>query len=161
VSFANFSTLFLLLHPTRAENSERPLQLGFDATGSMSDTKFDLIIGVTTNSLCSRANPVCLAMVNKECADDYENAYVSMEAGVFQLIAKLKTCSQPKCEMCSAVREQVGQAPLRAKLTPPKSRAEGEPAPKKRFRLPLEHPLCEQHTHTHTLTIIMTILNII
>ncbi len=46
VSFANFSTPFVLLHPTRAVNSEWPLQLGFDAAGSMSDTKIDLI-GVT------------------------------------------------------------------------------------------------------------------
>jgi hypothetical protein len=83
VSFACFSMPFMLLNPARAVNSDWPLHLGFDATGSISDTKFD-IIGVTTNSLRSRANHVCLAMVNQECADGYEHTYESMEAGVFQ-----------------------------------------------------------------------------
>jgi hypothetical protein len=144
VSFACFSTAFMLLKPARAVNSKWTLHLGFDATGSMSDTKFD-IIGVTTNSLRSRANPVCLAMVNKERADGYEHTYESMDAGVFQIVAKLNTCSQPECEMCSAVREQGEQAPMRAELTPPK-RAKGQPAPKKKFKLPLQHPLCDNTT---------------
>ena len=145
VSFGCFSSAFMLLNTARAVNSEWPLHLGFDATGSMSDTKFD-IIGVTTNSLRTRANPVCLAMVNKECADGYEHTYEAMEAGVFQIVAKLKTCSEPDCEMCNAVREQVEQAPMRAELTPPKPRAKGQPVPKKKFKLPLQNPLCDNTT---------------
>ncbi len=46
-TYANFSTPFLLLNPARAVNSGWPLQLGFDATGRLSDTKFDLL-GITT-----------------------------------------------------------------------------------------------------------------
>jgi hypothetical protein len=68
VTFANFTTPFLLLHPTRAVNSEWLLQLGFDATGSLANAKFEYL-GITTNSLRSKANPVCLAMANKKCAD--------------------------------------------------------------------------------------------
>ncbi len=40
----------------------------------MHGSMFDLL-GITANSLRSRANPVCLAMANKECADAYEHAY--------------------------------------------------------------------------------------
>jgi len=72
-------------------NSEWPVQMGFDASGSMSDTKFDLV-GITTNSLRSRANPVCLAIVNKESADAYEHIYETMEClhpGGAQRIRKL------------------------------------------------------------------------
>ena len=113
VKYANFSTPFLLLNPARAVNSGWPLQLGFDATGSLSDTKFDLL-GITTNSLRSRANPVCLAMANKECADAYEHAYESMEAGVFQLVGRTIRCDPP-CELCAAIAEQVEQ-PLRGDI---------------------------------------------
>jgi hypothetical protein len=135
----------MLLNPARAVSSEWPLHLGLEATGSMSDTKFD-IIGVTTNSLRSRANPVCLVMVNKECTDGYEHTYESMEAGVFQIVAKVKTCSEPDCKMCSAVRNQAEQAPMRAELTPQKPKAKGQQVPKTKFKLPLEHPLCDNTT---------------
>ena len=53
--------------------------MGFDASGSISDTKFDLM-GITTNSLRSRANPICLAIANKESADAYEHTYETMES---------------------------------------------------------------------------------
>jgi hypothetical protein len=72
VRFANYSTPFLLLNGARAVNSEWPVTMGFDGSGSISNTKFDLV-GITTNSLCSRANPVCLAIANKESADAYEH----------------------------------------------------------------------------------------
>jgi hypothetical protein len=37
----------------------------------MSNTKFDLV-SITTNSLRSRANPICLAIANKESVDAYQ-----------------------------------------------------------------------------------------
>jgi hypothetical protein len=49
VRFANDTTPFLLLHAACAINSEWQVTMGFDGTGSMSNTKFDLV-GITTNS---------------------------------------------------------------------------------------------------------------
>ncbi len=72
VRLANYTTPFLLLNGDRAVNSEWPVTMGFDGSGSMSNTKFDLV-GITTNSLRSRANPICLAIANKESADAYEH----------------------------------------------------------------------------------------
>jgi hypothetical protein len=48
------SSSVLLLNPARTVDSEWPLQMGFDATGSIINTQFDLV-GITTNSLRSRA----------------------------------------------------------------------------------------------------------
>ena len=119
---ANWSTAFLVLNGARSMNSEWPVQMGFDASGSMSDTKFDLV-GITTNSLRSRANPVCLAMANKESADAYEHMYETMESGLFQLVARTIRCdpeSDPPCEACVAIEEQVQQPVMREELDPPK-----------------------------------------
>jgi hypothetical protein len=142
VTFANLTTPFLLLHPTRAVNSGWPLQLGFNATGRLANAKFEYL-GIATNSLRSKANPVCLAMANKECADAYEHTYQSMEAGVFQLVHSMHLCKPTrKCEMCDSVQEQIEQEPMKAELTPPKKKkSRGEPT-KKKFSLPLTHPLC-------------------
>ena len=148
VTFANWSTPFLAMNGARSMNSEWPVQMGFDASGSMSDTKFDLV-GITTNSLRSRANPVCLAIANKESADAYEHMYETMESGLFQLVARTIRCdseSDPPCEVCAAIEEQVQQPVMRNELDPPK-RKRGEPAPpKKRFSIPLAHPLCDNTT---------------
>ena len=152
VRFANFSTPFLLLNAARAVNSGWPVTLGFDASGSMSNTQFDLI-GITTNSLRSRANPVCLAIANKENADAYEHTYESMEAGLFQVVGRLVRCDPP-CELCAAIEEQVSQPLMRAELEPPKKpkRRKGQPKEKakkmekKKFSLPLDHPLCDNTT---------------
>jgi hypothetical protein len=50
VRFANYTTPFLLLHGARAVDSEWPVIMGFDGSGSMRNTKFDLV-GITPNSL--------------------------------------------------------------------------------------------------------------
>ncbi len=62
-------------------NDGWPLQLHFDSTGGISDSKID-ILGITTDSLCNRSNPVCLCIANQEDADGYEFMYESMEAGL-------------------------------------------------------------------------------
>jgi hypothetical protein len=85
--------------------------MGLDASGSMSDTKFDLV-GITTNSLRSRANPVCLAIANKESAVAYEHTYEALESGLFRLVGRTVRCdpeSDPPCEVCAAIEEQVQQ----------------------------------------------------
>ena len=77
-------------------------------------------MGMTTNSLRCRSNPVCLAIVNQESAVAYEAMYTSMEGGVFEFAHNLKLCSK-NCEMCDAVREQIEQGPMQNVLTPPSS----------------------------------------
>jgi len=62
--------------------------MGFDSTGSISNPKFDLV-EITTNSLCSCANPVCLAIANKESANAYEHTYETMETGFFYFVGRL------------------------------------------------------------------------
>ncbi len=123
VTLANWSTPFLALNAARSMNSEWPplagaesLQMGFDASGSISDTKFDLV-GITTNSLRERANPVCLAIANRESADAYEHTYETMEARLFQLVGRTIRCDPP-CELCAAIEEQVQQQVMRAELEP-------------------------------------------
>jgi hypothetical protein len=85
VTYANYSTPFLLLNPASAVNSEWSLHIGLDATGSMSNTKFDLV-GITTNSLRSLAHPICLAIANTESEDAFEHKYETMEPGLFHLL---------------------------------------------------------------------------
>jgi hypothetical protein len=136
-------------------DSEWPVQMGFDAFGSISDTKFDLVgnsLGITTNFLRSCANPVCLTIANKEsavCADAYEHTCETMESGLFQLVDRT-ICCDPRCKLCAAIEEQVQQPVMRAELEPPekkKGQVPGQPdPPKKKFSIPLVHPLCDNTT---------------
>jgi hypothetical protein len=144
VTFANWSTPFLALNSARSMNSEWPVQMGFDSSGSISDTKFDLV-GITTNSLRSRANPICLAIANKESADAYEHTYETMESGLFQLVGRIIRCDPP-CELCAAIEEQVQQPVMRAELEPPKKKKGQPDPPRKKFSIPLAHPLCDNTT---------------
>ncbi len=65
VGFTNYTTPFLLLNGARAVNSEWPVTMGFDGSGSIRNlnTKFDLV-SIMTNSLRSCANLICLAIAN-------------------------------------------------------------------------------------------------
>jgi len=74
----------------------------------------------------------------------YEFMYDSMEAGVFQLLGRTSLCAE-SCEVCDAIREQKVQAPMRDELRPPKVK-KGQPAPKKKFQLPLANALCDNTT---------------
>ncbi len=157
VTFCAFSTPFLTLHSARSVNALWPLQFSFDTTFGISSTKFE-VMGITTNSLRSRANPVCLSFVNQECAVGYESTYDAMESGLFQVLSKLRLCkSKAKCEMCDAVREQVEQGPMQELLTPPppsppSKRAKGVSVPARRarrkyvFSLPLKNAMCDNTT---------------
>jgi hypothetical protein len=83
----------------------------------MLDTKLDLI-GVTTNSLRPRANPVCLAMVNNEYTDGYKHTYESMEAGLFQLVAKLRSRNVLSTKMRNVLsRQRAGRTGTYARRT--------------------------------------------
>ena len=82
VVFSAFTSVYLLGNTLRAINSGWPLHLGFDSTGGLSSTKFDTI-GVTTNSLRNRANPVAWSFVSQESAVAYECTYESIEGGAF------------------------------------------------------------------------------
>jgi hypothetical protein len=53
-----------------------------------------LNIWESPQTLHSKANPVCLAMANKDCAEAYEHTYQSMKAGVFQLVHRLTYANQ-------------------------------------------------------------------
>ena len=127
--------------------------MAFDSTGGLSSTKFDTI-GVTTNSLRNRANPVCWSFVSQESAVAYECTYDAIEGGAFLLLNRVKLCGRLKnCEVCNSIREQREQQYVQDVLTPPKEkkkkRARGEPAPAPRphrFRLPLQKPLCDNTT---------------
>jgi hypothetical protein len=109
-----------MLNPASAVSSGWQLQMRFDATGIISDTKFDLV-GITTKSLHSRANPGCLAIANKESTDAYEHTYKTMEAGLFQLVGSTSRCAPP-CDLCAAIEEQAVQPLMRAELEPPKKK---------------------------------------
>ncbi len=89
--FANLSTPFLILYRTCGVNSVWPLQYGYDSTGSLANAKFEYI-GITTNSLHAKANPICLAVVNEHCTIAHEHTYESMEACVFHLVQRLHLC---------------------------------------------------------------------
>jgi hypothetical protein len=149
VNYGTYSTPMLLMHQLRGVNACWPLQAGFDAFFGLSNKKFDLM-GITTNSLLSRANPVCLSIVNQESAVAYEAMYTSMEGVTFELVHNLKLCSSSKkCEMCDSVQEQAEQAPVKDLLTPPKrkKRTAGQPPPRQHvYQLPLEHPMCDNTT---------------
>ena len=142
-TLACFSTPFLLLNAARGVNDGWPLQLHFDSTGGISDSKID-VLGITVNSLRNKSNPICLCIANQEDADGYEFMYESMEAGLFQLLGRTCLCSE-SCEVCDAIREQKVQAPMRDQLRPPKKK-KGPPEPKKKFQLPLANALCDNTT---------------
>ena len=148
VIYGNFTSVNLLLHAMRSVNTRWPMGMGFDATFGLSNKQFELM-GITTNSIKRRANPICLAIVNKESAIGYEKMFDGMEGGVFQLAHKLRLCRpNKKCEVCDAVREQIEQEPMQDILTPPKPKKKGgkiieEPFV---FQLPLEKPMCDNTT---------------
>ena len=151
VVFAAFTTPYLVANCLRSINSGWPLHLGFDSTGGLSSTKFDTI-GVTTNSLRNRANPVCWSFCSQESAVAYECTYDAIEGGNFLLLEKMKFCNRKqKCLMCDSIREQREEADMQQVLTPPrpkkKKRERGEPEPRPhRFKLPLAKPLCDNTT---------------
>jgi hypothetical protein len=94
------------------------------STFGISSKTFELL-GMYVNSVGRKANPVCLCIAKKEAAIAYGHMHSSMEAGVYDLVHRLKLCkTSKKCEMCDAVREQIEQGPMRDQLTPP-------PKPKK------------------------------
>ena len=66
--------------------------MNFDSTGGVSDAKID-VLGITTNSLGNRSNPICLAIANQEDADGYEFMYNSMESGLFQCLDRTNLCA--------------------------------------------------------------------
>ena len=103
-TLACLSTPYLLLNAARGVNDGWPLQMNFDSTGGISDSKID-VLGITNNSLRNRSNPVCIAIANQEDADGYEFMYTSMESGVFQLLGRTHLCAEP-CDVCNAIREQ-------------------------------------------------------
>jgi hypothetical protein len=151
VVFGCYSTPMLLLNVPRSINTGWPVHAGFDSTFGISSKKFELV-GMNVNSLRRKANPVrlvCLCIVKKEEAIAYEHMYSSMEAGVYDLVHRLKLCkTYKKCEVCDAVREQIEQGHMRDQLTPPpkpkKNRA-GEEVPFK-FEIPLAKPICDNTT---------------
>ncbi len=84
-------------------------------------------------------------MANKERTDAYEHAYESMGAGVFQPVVCTIRCDPP-CELCAAIAEQVEQLLMRAELKLLKKKKAQPAQPKKKFSLPLAHPLCDNTT---------------
>ena len=90
-----YSTVFLLLNVARSIAAGWGLQMGFDATGPISNKKFDTI-GITTNSLGRRANPICLSFVSQECAIAYRCTYDAVEAGLYDVLVRTKLCKRDK-----------------------------------------------------------------
>ena len=100
VVFGCYSTVFLTSNLGRAIATGWELGMGFDSTGPISNTKFDTM-GITTNSLGRRANPVCLSFVSQECAVAYTAMYDAAEAGLYQILVNVKCCKRDKgCEVC-------------------------------------------------------------
>ena len=65
--------------------------------------KFDTM-GITTNSLGRRANPVCLSFVSQECAVAYTAMYDAVEAVLYQILVNVKCCKRDKgCEVCDSI----------------------------------------------------------
>ena len=142
-------------------------QMGFDGTGSISNKKFDTL-GITTNSLGRRANPICLSFVSQECAIAYQCTYDAVETGssLYDVLVQTKLCKRDKgCAKCDTIREQKEKQNVDALLHPSpvkkkaKAAAAAEsaaesaadvigtraPAPLV-FRLPLENPFCDNTT---------------
>ena len=145
VTYANYSTSFLILRLARSGDAAWPLQMGFDASGSIGDTKFDLV-GITTNSLSSQANPVCLAIANKESTDAYEYTYETIEAG-FKLFQQIQLVSHtircdPQCELSAAIEEQVQQPLMGAELKSKKKKKPSRRAYLPQRRTCSRFPLC-------------------
>ena len=170
VIFGCYSTVFLTSNLGRAIATGWELGMGFDSTGPISNTKFDTM-GITTNSLGRRANPVCLSFVSQECAVAYTAMYDAAEAGLYQILVNVKCCKRDKgCEVCDSIRELREEQEVDAMLHPRKSKskakapsadgggaaaadaADAAPADALRpddptvFRLPLEKPLCDNTT---------------
>lgn len=157
VIFGTYSTLFLLQNVARGIAAGWGLQMGFDSTGPISNTKFDTI-GITVNSLGRRANPVCLSFVNQECAIAYQCSYDAVEGGVYEMLSNVKLCKRDKdCETCASIRELREEQEIDSLLHPrrksKKSKEPSDPAPADQsageientevFRLPLEKPMCD------------------
>ncbi len=93
----------LLLKVPCSINADWPVLAGFDSTFRISSNKFELL-GMNVNSLKRKANPVCLCITKKEEAVAYGHMYSSMEAGVYDLVHRLKLCrTSMNCEMCVIV----------------------------------------------------------
>ncbi len=131
VTYGNYSTPMLLLNPCCGVNAGWPWQAGFDTNFGLSSLSKQLkLMGIATNSLRKRANPVCPCIVNKESAIAYENMYTSMEGGVFELVHNLNLCNKTeKYDMCNTAAEQIVQEPMHELLTlvkPKKSKQGGD-----------------------------------
>ncbi len=64
---------------------------------------------------------------------------------MFQLVGLTIRCD-PLCELCATIEEQVQQPVMHAELEPPKKKKGQPDPPKKKFSIPLEHPLCDNMT---------------
>ena len=73
--------------------------MGFDSSRPISNAKFNTI-GITTNLLSRRVNPVCLVFVSQECAFAYTCSYDAVEAGLYEILVNTKICKRNKgCEV--------------------------------------------------------------
>jgi hypothetical protein len=161
VMFDCYSTFFLSCNFGRAIASGWGLGIGFDSTGPISNTKFDTI-GITTNSLSRRANPVCLSFVSQECAVAYICAYDTVEAGLYEILVNTKICKRNKgCEVYDSIHELREEQDIDAVLHPRKAKSKAkapagadpsadpsadQPTYPAVFRLQLKKPICDNTT---------------
>ena len=129
VIYGCYSTVFMTCNIGRAIASGWGLGMGFDSTGPISNSKFDTI-GITTNLLGRRANPVCLAFVSQECAVAYTCTYDAVEAGLYEILVNTKICKRDKgCEVCDSIRELREEQEVDAVLHPRKAKVKAKAPP--------------------------------
>jgi len=108
-----FSTLWMLLNHARVFNSGVPVQLVYDATGSITDVAVQLI-GFCFTSFHAHMNLACLGFIptDTESEESYTTVWTAYRKSLHALLHKVKLCCIHGCQFCSEIESVLSHPPM-------------------------------------------------
>ena len=107
-----FSTPWMMLNHARAYNSGVPVQLVYDATGSITDCAVQ-IIGFGFTSFHAHVNPACVGFIpaDTESEESYTTIWNAYRKALHVLLYKVKRCCMHGCAFCTDWFQQYWTGP--------------------------------------------------
>ena len=102
-----------MLNHARAFNSGVPVQLVYDATGSITDVAVQLI-GFGFTSFHAHMNLACLGFIptDTESEESYTTVWTAYRKSLHALLYKVKRCCIHGCQFCSEIESVLSHPPM-------------------------------------------------
>ena len=110
-----FSTPWMMRNHARAYNSGVPVQLVYDATGSITDCAVQ-IIGFGFTSFHAHVNPACVGFIpaDTESEESYTTIWNAYRKALHVLLYKVKRCCIHGCVFCTELENIFSLPPMAA-----------------------------------------------